>query len=38
MSETTTASPLALEELVARIAAEAFDSQIFTVYTNTKKE
>jgi hypothetical protein len=36
MSETMTASSLALEDLVLRLAAEAFDSRIFTVYTNTK--
>jgi hypothetical protein len=35
MSETTTASPIAFEDLVARLAAEAFDSRIFIVYTNT---
>jgi hypothetical protein len=37
MSETITASPIAFEELVTRLAAEAFDSRIFTVYTNTRQ-
>jgi hypothetical protein len=37
MSETITDSPVALDDLVERIAAQAFDSRIFTVYTNTKR-
>ena len=36
MSETTMASVLTLDDLVLRFAAEAFDTRIFTVYTNTK--
>lgn len=37
MSETTTASSFALDDLVLRLAAEAFDTRIFTVYTNTRR-
>jgi len=37
MSETMMDSPVALDDLVERIAAQAFDTRIFTVYTNTKR-
>jgi hypothetical protein len=36
MSETTLASPASLDDLIERIAARAFDTRIFTVYTNTR--
>ena len=37
MSETTIDSPVSLDNLVEHIAQEAFDTRIFTVYTNTKR-
>jgi hypothetical protein len=37
MSETTTASPISHDEVVERIAQHAFDTRLFTVYTNTKR-
>jgi len=37
MSETTIASSVSLDELIERIAARAFDTRIFTIYTNTKR-
>ena len=37
MSETTMDSPVSLDNLVEHIAKEAFDTRIFTVYTNTKR-
>jgi hypothetical protein len=37
MSETTVASTISLDEVVERLAAQAFDTQLFTVYTNTKR-
>ncbi|HEY7494095.1 MAG TPA: hypothetical protein VIH59_23710 [Candidatus Tectomicrobia bacterium] len=36
MSETSIDSPVDLDDLVERIAAQAFESRIFTVYTNTR--
>jgi hypothetical protein len=30
-------SPIALDDLVERIAAQAFDTRIFTVHTNTRR-
>ena len=33
----TTTRPAALEDLVDRIASEAFDASIFTIYTNTAR-
>ena len=37
MSETTVASTTSLDEVVERLAAQAFDTRLFTVYTNTKR-
>src|SRR2546422_1225042 len=37
MSETTLDTAMAHDDLVARIAARAFDPRIFTVYTNTQR-
>ena len=37
MSETTTASTISHDDVVERLAAQAFDTQLFTVYTNTKR-
>lgn len=37
MSETTTASALSHDELIERIAQQAVDTDIFTVYTNTQR-
>lgn len=37
MSETTTASALSHDELIERIAQQAIDTNIFTVYTNTQQ-
>lgn len=37
MSQTTTDSPGALDDLVERLATTAFDTRIFTVYTNTRR-
>ena len=37
MSATTADTAMAHDELVARIAAQAFDPRIFAVYTNTQR-
>src|SRR5438093_11687616 len=37
MSATTSDTAIAHDDLVVRIAARAFDPQIFTVYTNTQR-
>src|SRR5207244_13072702 len=37
MSETTLDKAMAHDDLVARIAERAFDTHIFTVYTNTQR-
>jgi hypothetical protein len=37
MSETMTASALSHDEVIERIAQQAIDSNIFTVYTNTQR-
>ena len=37
MSEATLDTAIAHDELVARIAKRAFDTRIFTVYTNTQR-
>lgn len=37
MSETLPASPTHFDDLVTRIAIQAFDRNIFTIYTNTKR-
>ncbi|MGE3535842.1 MAG: hypothetical protein AB7N91_00230 [Candidatus Tectimicrobiota bacterium] len=37
MSDTTPGTVMAHDELVARIAAQAFDTRLFTVYTNTRQ-
>jgi hypothetical protein len=37
MSEATIDSSVLLDDLIARIAETAFDTQRFTVYTNTKR-
>ena len=37
MTETTIDSSVFLDDLIARIAETAFDTQRFTVYTNTKR-
>ena len=37
MSDTTLDTAMAHDDLVTRIAARAFDTQIFTVYTNTQR-
>jgi hypothetical protein len=37
MSQATTASTLSRDDVIERIAATAFDTTIFTVYTNTKR-
>ena len=37
MSETTLDTVITHDDLVARIAKQAFDTQIFTVYTNTQR-
>lgn len=37
MSDTTTAPQLALDDVIARLAATAFDTTRFTVYTNTRR-
>jgi hypothetical protein len=37
MSQAVSESPIALDDLIERIAKTAFDSDIFTVYTNTKR-
>jgi hypothetical protein len=37
MSESTTASTISHDDVVERIAQTAFDTRLFTVYTNTKR-
>jgi len=37
MSDTTSDTVISYNDLVARIAAQAFDTRIFTVYTNTQR-
>jgi hypothetical protein len=37
MSDTTLATAITHDDLVARIAERAFDTHIFTVYTNTQR-
>src|SRR5438093_11458289 len=37
MSATTSDTAIAHDDLVVRIAARAFDTRIFTVYTNTQR-
>ena len=37
MNATTPDTAMAHDDLVARIAARAFDTRIFTVYTNTQR-
>ena len=37
MSDTTTESRLALDDVIERIAATTFDTTLFTVYTNTRR-
>lgn len=37
MSETTHEATITHDDLVARIAAQAFDTRLFTVYTNTQR-
>ena len=37
MSQTTTQNAVSLDDLIERIAATAFNTELFTVYTNTKR-
>lgn len=37
MNETMPVAAIAHDDLVARIAAQAFDTRLFTVYTNTQR-
>ncbi|MCZ6873400.1 MAG: hypothetical protein O7G88_07690 [bacterium] len=37
MSETTTQNAMSLDDLIERIAATAFNTTLFTVYTNSKR-
>ena len=37
MSETTAPAAMSLEAVIERIATTAFDTDLFTVYTNTKR-